>query len=328
MFLKKMVSFFKCLLKKIIFPLKKLNVIFSDCSCEVSPHFFELNKFHGQSDNLIPKVIWLYWHSEDNIPEIVSLCINRIKRFCPDYEVNFLNDKSVRDFISIPELPSSLPIANKSDYIRLKLLDAYGGIWMDSSIIINEDFSWMNRRFTNHDAFAFYSNECTLDMSNPITETWFIAAPKGNRFIKAWLDEFSSCIFSSNPIKYYDSVKHDKNYVQNLSKPDYLICYISAIKVLKENKFKILYASSESVGHYFNYKHKFHGELVALELSCKPEKYIEKVKLIKLTSGSREAVNNLITSGKVNKSSYIYNIINHEKNVFNEVSSENPSNRR
>ena len=241
---------------------------------------------------------------------MVLLCLERVKKFCPDVDVRFLNAVSVREFIHVPELPLQLPAAIKADYIRLKLLAQYGGVWMDSSIFINESLEWVFEKINNHDAFVFYSDECTIDIKSPITENWLIISPINSGFVKSWFEEFSKCIFSDDPVGYYNDLKSDKSFMQNLSRPDYLLCYISAIKVLKENKFKLLYTSSASSGHYFNYKHNFNGDFVAVELACKDENKIPRVKLIKLNSGSRIALQKKIDSGDVIKNSYIGNIIN------------------
>ena len=275
----------------------------------IAPIFKEINSDVDNSSYHYPKIIWLYWHSQDDIPEVVRLCVDTVRKFCPDYKVNFLNASSVNEYISLPDIPASLPLAVKADYIRLMLLEKYGGVWMDSSIFLNEDFGWISKMISNHDAFVFYSDECTIDLNEPITENWFIISPLGSPFIKAWLKEFSLCIFSEDPVSYYSSIKNDKKYVQNLTKPDYLLCYVSAIKVLKESKFKILYASSESVGHYFNYKYNFNGSYVAAELTGVSENKIAKVKMIKLNSGSRNAVQEFLNKGKIKTGSYIHNVI-------------------
>ena len=309
-----------CLRKIDIFPvrfLKKvkdflavINITMHNNESVINPLFKEISSDEQRPLYNYPKIIWIYWHSADNIPEVVKICIERIRFFCPDYKINILNESNVSDFIDLPEVPKDLPIAIVADLIRLMLLEKYGGVWMDSSIFLNEDLGWVYSEIDNHDAFVFYSDECTLDESNPVTENWFIIAPENSKFIKCWLKEFSACIFSGNPTAYYNSEKNDKGFIQKLTKPDYLLCYISAMKVTRENRFNILYASSASVGHYFNYKHKFNGYYVAAELTLKNESNIEKVKLIKLNSGSRDEVERNLSSGKLREGSYISNVIN------------------
>ena len=309
MFLGKIKRNFMNLIRRVKLSLLILKMTFGKEGESIAPIFKEINSDVDNGSYSYPKVIWLYWHSHDDIPEVVRLCVDRVRTFCPDYKVNFLNASSINEYITLPDIPDSLPLAIKADYIRLMLLEKYGGVWMDSSIFLNEDFGWISKMSSNHDAFVFYSDECTIDLDEPITENWSIISPIGSPFIKAWLKELSLCIFSEDPVNYYSSIKYDKKYVQNLTKPDYLLCYISAIKVLKESKFKVLYASSKSVGHYFNYKYQFNGSYVAAELTGVSEKKIAKVKMIKLTSGSRNSVQEFLNKGKIKTGSYIHNVI-------------------
>jgi hypothetical protein len=45
---------------------------------------------------MIPKDIYIYWDKIDQ-PEIVKTCINSIKKHCPDYTINILNDTTKYD---------------------------------------------------------------------------------------------------------------------------------------------------------------------------------------------------------------------------------------
>ncbi|WP_440506968.1 capsular polysaccharide synthesis protein, partial [Serratia nevei] len=147
--------------------------------------------------------------------------------------------------------------------IRLLLLKKYGGVWMDASIFLTEGLEWITSRMQNHEAFLFYSNECTSNIDKPISENWFIVCPRESNFIQAWLREFEGCATSDDPKNYYANLERRDELLQRLTRPDYLLCYISAIVVLDRNHFNILYASSESTGHYFNYKHNWDGIYVA-----------------------------------------------------------------
>jgi hypothetical protein len=79
----------------------------------------------------------------------------------------------------------------------------------------------------------FFSDQCTIDIQSPIPENWFIIAPIKSVFITDWLDEFEKCIFSNVPTSYYNDLKNDPAFIQGLTRPDYLLCYISAMVVLK-----------------------------------------------------------------------------------------------
>ena len=255
----------------------------------VDINFIELNKDLIQEEAIIPKKIWLYWE-DDEIPNLIKLCYKSIIKQCNGYEVVLLNRSTILDYIDLPTLSDEIPLANKSDLIRLELLVKYGGIWMDASVFLTQSMDWILNRIKDHDTFLFYSDECTLDFSNPIPESWFIVCPKNNKFIIDWRDEFKKCITSLYPKEYYNEIKFNKEIIQNLTVPDYLLIYISAIVCLRRNKYKILYVSSGSVGHYYNYKYNWNGYAIASCLLFKNYRHVFIPKLIKFTSSTRKPI--------------------------------------
>ena len=246
--------------------------------------------------NGIPKIIWLYWHEEE-LPNIIKACIKSIKTFCPEYEINILNPISLIDYISLPNITSDVQEANKADLIRLMLLERYGGIWMDASILLTENLNWITNKYDGQDAFLFYSDECTINFKKPISENWLIAAPKGSLFIKEWLNEYKKCILSSEPKIYYNNVKKNRKIIQNITEPDYLLAYISAIIVLNSGNYNILYASSSSVGHYLNYKFNWNPYIISILLLVVDKENLKLPKLIKITGGVRATLNRLSAIG-------------------------------
>jgi len=298
------------------------------------PVFLEINRENKSTSKIYhyPKIIWLYW-DEPKSPLVVELCVKRIKDLCPEFEVFFLNKYTIKDFIEIDEIPHKLPNAIVADLIRLKLLAKYGGVWCDSSIFFNDNLDWVFDKINNQDAFLFYSDECTVDLSHPISENWFIVAPLHSDFILEWCREFERCIFSTDPVGYYHEIIDDKALIQNLSKPDYLLCYISAIKIMNEYRFNILYSSSLSVGHYYNYLYSFNYRAIAFCFLLKNKKKLKDIRLVKLTSQGRNKINSMLSKRLFFKSSllggfYVNNLKNNSSNHRNMSSYENPPNRR
>lgn len=253
---------------------------------------------------IIPKKIWFYWDSVDT-PDIVDLCISRASAICSGYEVTLLNPSNLHEYIDLPKISDDVPTSNKADLIRLMLLEKHGGVWMDASIFLTQDIEWIISKLDRHESFLFYSDECTNDLKRPISENWFIVAPIGSKFISDWKNEFYECITSASPKTYYNDMDNRDYHLQNLTRPDYLLCYISAIVVLNKSKYNILYASSGSTGHYLNYKHKWNGIAVAVELLLRNKNRLAKTRLIKLNSTSRNGVQKLIKLNVINKNSLL-----------------------
>ncbi|MCL9676796.1 capsular polysaccharide synthesis protein [Acinetobacter sp. ACZLY 512] len=270
-------------------------------------NFIEINRDIRKLDSIeeIPKIIWLYWEDE-NIPTLVKICMKSIIKHCKGFEVILLNNVTVNQYIDLPQLSQKILLAQKADLIRLELLSKYGGIWMDATVFLTRNIDWILKKIEYHDAFMFYSDECTSNIKNPISENWFIISRRNSRFINAWRDEFKKCITSENPVKYYDNVKNNKEMIQNLTVPDYLLCYISAIVCLNREKYNILYVSSGVTGHYYNYKHFWNGYGIAFNILLKDKDDIYIPPLLKFTSNSRKLIEFLLKYKVYKKKSILF----------------------
>ena len=92
-----------------------------------------------------PKIIWTFWHDSTRIPPIVSVCIDSWMLSNPDYKVNVINNNNMHEFIDVPSSDFwKDSFTRTSDMLRLHLLERYGGIWIDSSILVRTPFSqWL-----------------------------------------------------------------------------------------------------------------------------------------------------------------------------------------
>ena len=87
----------------------------------------------------IPKIAYSYW--DKNTPPIIDRIIEERRKTMPDWKIILLTDQTINNYIDMKSVPSGyekLKPQHQADWIRLKLLDKYGGLWLDSSIIIND----------------------------------------------------------------------------------------------------------------------------------------------------------------------------------------------
>ncbi|WP_260924887.1 glycosyltransferase family 32 protein [Novosphingobium sp. 9] len=254
------------------------------------PQWLEINPGCAMPEEgyVVPKTIWMYWDSPE-IPELVDVCRRRVQELCPDYRLHFLNAQTLGDYITLPEVRADLPKANYADLVRFALLAQYGGFWLDASVLLLTDLDWIVSRMRGQEAFLFYSDECTQDLSRPISENWMIAAPRHSPFMQEWLEEYSRCLASEDPKRYYSTLDNYEYHVQNLTKPEYLLPYVSAIVVLNRRRCNILYVSSASSGHYFNYKYRWNDLKIALRLLVRRRLDTDSLRLIKFNSTVRKA---------------------------------------
>jgi hypothetical protein len=192
----------------------------------------------------IPKKIWTYWDNVE-IPPLVEACINSWYQRCPEYEITLVTPGNLTEFIS--ETPNdffSQTPQRQSDYIRLCLINEYGGIWMDATTICFKglDYVRTSAEMNYSDFVAYYNKSHTNDCRFPIVESWFFASSKRSKFVANWKEEFYKSINMGEVeyIKYLSKSFEIKNLQQNLRTPYYFSIHIAAQKLLREpNNYRL-----------------------------------------------------------------------------------------
>lgn len=84
----------------------------------------------------IPKVIHYCWFGKGELPASVKKCIESWKKYCPDYEIICWNEDNTD--ISENRYASEAYRAKKwafvTDYVRLRVVYEYGGIYLDTDV--------------------------------------------------------------------------------------------------------------------------------------------------------------------------------------------------
>lgn len=123
---------------------------------------FEKYHFRPVKRELVrKKIIWQYWGQgveSEELPEIVRLCFDSIDKYKGEYEVIRLSDDTIRDYLEFPDFvwnKRKNPAFNQtffSDLLRLALLNTYGGVWLDATIMLT---GAIPDRYSNTDYFVF-----------------------------------------------------------------------------------------------------------------------------------------------------------------------------
>ena len=195
----------------------------------------------------MPKIIWAYWDNTD-LPDIVKLCQLNWRKFAPNYKINLIHKKDVTNWVDMPKGWEKLPKYRQSDVLRLKLIEKYGGLWLDAStfLLANPDMF-----ISKNDITLFTKPGSTL--AKPIYENWFIAAPAHHPVIKKWVADVVI------------AVKNEKAYAmrsppvnrESLSLP-YFICHLALRNIYAANKKLFVngtYYNSETTAFYEFSKH-------------------------------------------------------------------------
>lgn len=137
------------------------------------------------------KIIWTCWlQGEENAPTIVKKCIDSMRHYANGYEVVVVDLKNMSQYVELPEYIQEkyakgiIPHAHFSDLIRLALLLKYGGVWIDSTILLTDT---LPQYITSADLFVFRSyNVGHACIYNP-----FLAAKPNNPILQSLLNLLS-----------------------------------------------------------------------------------------------------------------------------------------
>ena len=238
----------------------------------------------------IPKIIYSYWHKKSEAPEIVNLCWNQMKKYNPSWDVQIYDESMIPRGWKVPKGFSKLKKCHQSDWIRLKLLEKTGGVWIDSSIMTNVPLEFI---------FDFTFNgiqgyNVPWSFEN-VLENWLIIAPSNSLFVKIWLSHFENAI-SMGFEKYKETIdKHfQEKYAELYKRTPYLtqhMCFTKAKKDLPDYPIKL----QDSCSGPFKIQCSTNWDPVSFVLKITNELHDHPI--IKIRGGSREVVTTLSKLG-------------------------------
>lgn len=156
-------------------------------------------------DVVINKTIWIYWDKGvENAPDLIKLCIKSWFHYNKNWEIIILDDKNLSSYIEMSEIKiknPNLTIQAFSDLLRIKLLEKYGGVWVDSTTYCNKPLDEWIYECAPDDVFFFKSNDVDIFGS------WFIYAKKGQRLIQCLLKEEERYLSFSRGFHHYMNIR-------------------------------------------------------------------------------------------------------------------------
>lgn len=135
----------------------------------------------------IPKVIHYCWFGGNKLPNEYVRYIKSWKKYCPDYEIKQWNEQNF-DFSQnkyAQQAYQQKKWAFVSDYVRLKVIYDYGGIYLDTDVELLKSLD------------DLLGLKCFLGFqdTNEIATGLGFGAEKGNSIIKALLDSYDGISF-------------------------------------------------------------------------------------------------------------------------------------
>ena len=86
--------------------------------------------------DIIPKIIHYCWFGNGEKSELIQKCMDSWKKYAPDFEIIEWNESNCDIHVNeyVEEAYSKKQYAFVADYFRMKALNEYGGVYMDTDI--------------------------------------------------------------------------------------------------------------------------------------------------------------------------------------------------
>lgn len=140
------------------------------------------------------KILWMYWEQGiENLHKYHQgaynkMCFDGWKKLNPDWDIRILNKTTALNYV--PELAkfNHLSRAMRSDLLRIKLLERYGGVWADASTLPMKPLTgWVENCDAKTGIFFYRYFPSTFSrLYNPFVSyisSWFIVAKRPNHYV-------------------------------------------------------------------------------------------------------------------------------------------------
>lgn len=135
---------------------------------------------------MIPKIIHYCWFGRGEMPELAVKCIESWKKFCPDYEIMEWNEDNfdINCNRYVKEAYEAKKYAFVSDVARLTALYNYGGVYLDTDVMVLKSFD----EYLHHKGFFGFESKKAI-------QTGVIAFQKNNEIVKELMSDYEKRAF-------------------------------------------------------------------------------------------------------------------------------------
>lgn len=145
------------------------------------------------------KYAWsCWWQGMEEAPELIKACINSQKKYLPEeIELILITQDNYRNYVDFPQWlldkveNGKVTLTTFSDVIRASLLYKYGGIWLDSTILLTES---LPLEFWDYDVFTIREFRYCLP---------FMGGKSGQKFYQFLMEGFFYYYKNYEYTKYY-----------------------------------------------------------------------------------------------------------------------------
>jgi len=156
--------------------------------------------------------IWLYWEvSDKGTPSYIDLCYDTVLKHCSaDFQIIRLNEKTIYDYLpdlkyKYKKLDDYLSIPQKADLFRYHLLYKYGGIWLDSDIIMFSSLLPLYKNLEKYDyvGAGCHSKKC-IPNGAPYPANWIMMSRPNTQLMSLMIDGCDKVLENKNKVNYHN----------------------------------------------------------------------------------------------------------------------------
>lgn len=161
----------------------------------------------NKPDGNYPRCAWtMWWQGEKAAPDIVKACWNSQRKNLPEgVQLRILTKDNFRKYIDIPDYildkyQSGLILpAHLSDIVRCCLLYKYGGVWLDSTILMCGP---MPRECMDYSLYTRTTFGREFN-AKAVWAIWFLCAHRGEKLFRFVMEAYFYYFKHYDRIKYY-----------------------------------------------------------------------------------------------------------------------------
>lgn len=178
-----------------------LLVLFILIICVLGAFFLVKRKksFNVALQQSPPRKVWLFWENRvgQKTPTYIKLCHESVKKNCTDLDVTILTNKNIERYLPDLRDLSRLSLPHQADYIRLAILQKYGGMWIDSDIIVYKSLQNLINKLQTQDFVGFGCNGMFLKSNGyPRPSNWAMITRKNGILIGRCLEKANKILDS------------------------------------------------------------------------------------------------------------------------------------
>ena len=127
-------------------------------------------------------VIWSYWDGQGVSPDFSPISASW-QLWAPNFTVRMLGPQSARCFLPDIDFTRVKEVRLFTDLLRLRLLQKYGGVWLDSTVLLTAPLNIGAKGFR-----AEYRPELQMHGAPDFVESWMLVADKDEYIVSAWAE--------------------------------------------------------------------------------------------------------------------------------------------